>query len=311
MIPPKTDQPTKEFKVGDLGNVVNYEALVAHVAKMTLPNEKIDDIKADFKYRLEEKHAARWVVFDSTEGFGYAIASSEDKGYVFLSACIYKMGSPPPAIKPTPVSPGPKTKMSVEKKVKSTKFKASSTTTPKTSKKGKGSVEEKILGALKELLEIGITEPPRKQVALFAGYSNVASKGFANALSKLSKTNLYIEYPDSKTVRLTAAGTVAAGSVSPPRSNAEVQEKIMTLLKPKEIDIFNLLIDGDAHDRKDIATSANYSNVASKGFANALSKLSTLEILEYPKDPNDSKKKLVRLTQLAFPFGRPNEFADL
>ena len=149
-----------------------------------------------------------------------------------------------------------------------------------------------------------ILTPPRKQVALFSGYGNVASKGFANALSKL-KSQGYIEYPDPKPVRLSSAGLAAAGTVSAPTSNAVVQERLKTFLTPKECIIFNLLLDGAAHQRHVVAAAAGYSHMA-KGFSNALSKLSTLFMIIYPKDPNDPKAKLVQATDICFPFGRSN-----
>ena len=162
------------------------------------------------------------------------------------------------------------------------------------------SVELKILSALKELLAVSLR---LHQVALFSGYSNVQSKGFSNAMSKLSKKEL-IAYPDKKTVALTPAGTAQAGAVTPPTSNAEVQERIKNLLKPKETELFNHLSDGRAHAREKVAAGIGYTNVQSKGFSNALSKMSTLGILEYLTDDTDPKKKMVRLTDIAFPFGR-------
>ena len=296
--------PTKECKASDLGAETTFDALLDYTfANTSFSAEDRNQYKATFKYRLEEKHESRWVNFEDTEGFGYAIASNESKGYVFISATIMKKGAVAPTSLVTSLLSTANASTAKPKVVK--KGTKSKHKTPSRSiSDGTKSVEQKILSAMKELLEIKISTPPRKQVALFSGYSNTASKGFANALSKLSKTHGFIEYPDKKTVRLTGAGIAAAGAVSPPTSNVEVQERIRDLLKPKEIEIFNILCDGNAHLRRDVATATNYTNVASKGFANALSKLSTLDILEYPKHPTDSKIKLVQLTDLAFPFGR-------
>jgi hypothetical protein len=133
------------------------------------------------------------------------------------------------------------------------------------------SVEQKIVVALKELHDLGITSPPRLQVALFSGYANVRSKGFANALSKLSKTQGLLEYPDSKSVRLTQAGITKAGSVTPPSSNEQIHEKIKNLLKETETKIFDQLVDGLSHIREQVAADVGYSNVRSKSFANSLS----------------------------------------
>ena len=292
-------KPTKEFKAGDLSEP-SFNALAARTFQMALPNADPDQYNSTFKYRLEERHESRWVNFENTEGLGFAIQSNEFKGYIFISASFVQKGVAAPvlAVSPEIVSSSPqdKTKRKVAKKTKTTKHKVST-------RGQKMPVEQKILSALKELLELGITSPPRKQVALFSGYSNVQSKGFSNAMSKLSKKEL-IAYPDKKTVALTPAGTAQAGAVTPPTSNAEVQERIKNLLKPKETELFNHLSDGRAHAREKVAAGIGYTNVQSKGFSNALSKMSTLGILEHLTDDTDTKKKMVRLTDIAFPFGR-------
>lgn len=200
----------------------------------------------------------------------------------------------------------PVVKPKVAKKAQATKAKAISF--HKNAGGAKLSVEQKIVIALKELHDLGITSPPRLQVALFSGYANVRSKGFANALSKLSKTQGLLEYSDSKSVRLTQAGITKAGSVMPPSSNEQVHEKIKNLLKETETKIFDQLVDGLSHIREQVAADVGYSNVRSKSFANSLSKMSSLGFLEYVK--GDSKKNLISLTDIAFPLGRPSEATD-
>lgn len=296
-------QPTKEFNAGDLPELT-FEALVTKVFAMSLPNETAQDqYNATFKYQIEERHESRWVNFENTEGLGFAIQSNQDKGYVFFSASIIKKGTAAPVPPSAVVSPSKPTKTAkpkVAKKAKTTKAKAPSRSGSGT----KMSVEQKILTALKELFDIGIMAPPRLQVALFAGYGNVKSKSFANALSKLSKSG-FIEYPDKKTARLTQAGIAKTGSVTPPSSNEQVHEKIKNLLKGTETKIFNELVDGRSHVREQVAATLGYSNVKSKSFANSLSKMSSLGFLAYVKDETNSKKNLVQLTDIAFPLGRP------
>src|SRR5439155_17966936 len=62
--------------------------------------------------------------------------------------------------------------------------------------------EQKILDALAELQVLGVPEPDRVQVAFLAGYTNLSSKGFANALGSL-RTSGAIDYPQSGRVGLT------------------------------------------------------------------------------------------------------------
>jgi hypothetical protein len=165
------------------------------------------------------------------------------------------------------------------------------------------SVHDKILSSMAELRALNILTPPRTQVALFSNYSNTKSMGFAKALSHLKKQG-FIEYPGKGIVRLSEEGLAKAGTVDPPRSTADVHDRIKALFPAQAQKLFNSLSDGLTHPRDDVKTACGYKNEKSYGFAKSLSTLSSLGIVEYPKDPADSKKKLVRLTDISFPFGR-------
>lgn len=54
--------------------------------------------------------------------------------------------------------------------------------------------QQRILDALAELEALGLPSPERVQVALLAGYTNLSSKGFANAIGRLRSLGL-IDYP--------------------------------------------------------------------------------------------------------------------
>lgn len=96
-------------------------------------------------------------------------------------------------------------------------------------------VRARIIGSIAELRALGKPNPPRIHVAMFAGYSNAASKGFSNPLSAL-KTEGLISYPDKSSVALTEAGLASpeARAVAPPRNNAEVHARVKALLTPKQ-----------------------------------------------------------------------------
>jgi len=118
-------------------------------------------------------------------------------------------------------------------------------------------VRARIIRSIAELRALGKESAPRTEVAMFAGYSNAASKGFSNPLSML-KTEGIITYPDKNTVSLTAMGldSEEARGVVPPASNAEVHARIKALLKPKQQEIFDLLAaDGQAHFRDEMAAA--------------------------------------------------------
>mmetsp|Transcript_16948 Transcript_16948/g.48687 ORF Transcript_16948/g.48687 Transcript_16948/m.48687 type:complete len:462 (+) Transcript_16948:174-1559(+) len=202
-----------------------------------------------------------------------------------------------PVAKPTAV----KAKSTSAKYALPTKARRKSTTA--TSGKAKGSVKERILGALGQLHAIGIAEAPRIQLALWSGYSNVNSAGFAKALSQTKKEG-HIQYPSGKAVSLTDSGrqTEAAMSTVPPKDNAAVHAQIKSLLKPIQIRMFDLLADGAVQTREDLAAGMGYTNLNSAGYAKSLSGMSSLGLIHYPKDATDNKKKLVQLSSICFPF---------
>ena len=202
-----------------------------------------------------------------------------------------------PAAKPTAT----KAKPTNAKYALPTKARRKSTTA--TAGKAKGSVKERILGALGSLHAIGIAEAPRIQLALWSGYSNVNSAGFAKALSQTKKDGL-IQYPSGKTVSLTDEGrqTDAAKSTVPPKDNAAVHAQIKSLLKPIQIRMFDLLANGAAQTREDLAAGMGYTNLNSSGYAKSLYGMSSLGLIHYPTDATDKKKKLVQLSSICFPF---------
>jgi len=312
-------QPTKEFCTKDVGAELTFEAFLQYAIGMTFPGVDQSEIEtATFKYQIEEVHKSRWVHFESTAGLGYAIASNESKGYVFISANLVRMGatlSPSPPLRQlvssssavaspasamvTPVKKKAATvsKCSPAKKKKTTKPRIAGAKGPKVP------VEEKILSTLKYLHSINIGTPSRKQIGLLCGYKNILSQGFATALTKLKKEGL-IQYPAKGTVGLTEPGIAASALLSTssdmPKTNADVQERIRSLLSGKEIIMFDLLLDGKYHTKIEIAEAAGYSNLLSQGFTGGLKKLESFDLIE-----KDSNNKSICLTDNPFPLGRP------
>lgn len=146
-----------------------------------------------------------------------------------------------------------------------------------------GGAEQRILDALSELSALGVPQPDRVQVALLAGYSNLMSKGFANSISAL-RTAGKIDYPSSGTVILTDAGRKVAAKYPRPRSPAEIQERIIALLGGAHEKLLRPLVQiyPKAMSREDLGRAAGYSNLMSKGFANSVSRLSSLGLVKYP-----------------------------
>lgn len=293
----ETGAPTKEFKAGDL-SALTFDALLEHTFAMSLPNEEKDLYDFTFKYRLEERHSSRWVNFEDTQGFAYAFQSNQDKGYVYISACIIRKGAAAPIFSP-PVAAVGRSTTSTTTKAKSKVAKKASPTKAKVSARSGGGGEEAIITALKTLLDIGNDKPQRKQVMLFSGYKNL--KSFGNVVTKLIKAGL-VEYPDSKTICLTEAGIAKAGSTTRQTSNESVHDTIRSLLNGTQTKIFNLLADGSSRNKQEMAAELG---LQIKSFGNCVSAMSSLGFLKYVED-DSGKKNSIRLADIAFPLGRAN-----
>jgi hypothetical protein len=160
------------------------------------------------------------------------------------------------------------------------------------------STRERICNALLEWHALGIEEPSRIHVALYAGYTNCKSAGFAKALTQVKAEGL-IDYPSGKTLKLSQHGLASLPKIDPPRNNKAAQERLCTRIQPKACGILRFLHDGQVHDREQVALASGYTNMKSAGFAKALGTLSSLGIMHYPD------KKSIQLTDIAFPYGRP------
>lgn len=142
----------------------------------------------------------------------------------------------------------------------------------------------RILDAMAELEALGIGKAPRVQIAMFSGYTNIMSKGFANSISQL-RTAGYIDYPDAGTASLTMEGRVFANLAIKPRTTQELQGRVMQMLGGSARRILEPLIRNypDAMTKEELMEQAGYSNMMSKGFANTVSRLRTLKLIDYPE----------------------------
>ncbi len=149
--------------------------------------------------------------------------------------------------------------------------------------RGLTNVTQRILDALAELSVLGVDQPERVQVAFLAGYSNLTSKGFVNAISSLRTSGL-IDYPGQGTVTLTPTGRHEANFPSRPRSSDELQARVLHLLGGVHGRVLQPLLEvyPDPIPRQELAAKAGYTNLTSKGFVNALSRLRSLGFIDYP-----------------------------
>jgi hypothetical protein len=152
---------------------------------------------------------------------------------------------------------------------------------------GNGSVHgaaQRILDALAELEALGVEYAPRVQVAFMAGYTNLMSKGFANAIGALRSAGS-IDYPSPGTIALTDAGRPLAHAADAPRTSQELQDRLISMLGGANGRIVRELVNiyPKSMPREILAERAGYSNTASKGFANAIGRLRSLGLIDYPE----------------------------
>lgn len=291
-----TGTPVKEFKPTEK---LTCDALSTRALALSFPNEQQDpeEFNIELRYHSEGTNQDLFVDFDDDESLEFAIQGSKGEGYVLFSASVVKKGAV--AAPQVVAAPSPVRSSSAPKAVKKSNT-AKHRTLPR-SKAEKLSVNEKIIAALKEFAAIGIDDLPLKMVAMRSGYTNVDSASFKKALKQVKADGL-VESPSSETLRLSEAGKATLGTVDAPTSNRQVQERMKNVLTGKAPQILDILADGRAHNRKDVAEAVGYTNDASKSFKDPVDKMESLCILEKTKD--QAGLKMLQLTDVAFPFGR-------
>ena len=170
-------------------------------------------------------------------------------------------------------------------------------------------LEHKICSKLAEFKVLRITSISRDLLAICVGYTCTSSKAFANAFRKL-KDNGYIGvHQQSSHVKFLDRGwnEMEHCNLNVPRSNEEVHSTIRILLckiasekksMPKMGEIFDILCDGQLHDRQDVAEAVGYKCLASKGFTGPIATMKELGLIE-----TNSTRCLKLSTKLCFPYG--------
>jgi uncharacterized protein len=145
-------------------------------------------------------------------------------------------------------------------------------------------VGQKILDTLAQFEAMGVGRVPKVQAAFLAGYSNLRSKSFANAMGSLHSAG-YITYPSSDSLAFTQAGRSLAAPVDAPLTTRQMQGRISDLLGSVHRGIVDHVIAAHprAVEKTALAEKCGYNNVRSKSFANALGRLHTLGFVGYPE----------------------------
>lgn len=168
--------------------------------------------------------------------------------------------------------------------VKAKKAASKKTTTGGGGKKDGKTAEEKILEALAAHHARKRGEALERDLLLKR--TGIAAKTLSNKLPKLKEKG-FVEYA-GKTIQLTDAGVEHCGPMvaSSGATNEEVQNRLKGELKNKELAFVELLLDGKAHGKDDIAKSLGLfdegKNKKTKGFVNLVGAMRTKGLVVYP-----------------------------
>lgn len=164
-----------------------------------------------------------------------------------------------------------------------------------------GSPKEKILIQTARLAGVYQGSAPRNFVALLAGYKSKDQAGFKKQLGNLKKES-YLDLSNTDTMRLTdkALDLVAPHLEAAPVSNEEIQDRMTEIVtQPKARKLINLLSNGQTLSKTQVAKELGYPNANTPGFKKFLGLQKKNGFVEVVG------KDSVRLSDLAFPFGRP------
>lgn len=166
-------------------------------------------------------------------------------------------------------------------------------TTNKKAKSGGGTASDRIMEAIASQRIFGIENADRQTVQGLAAIPN--KKCFDTTLLNMRKKGL-LTY-DTNTVTFTEAGLEQVGpdAVARPATNDAMQDKLKESLKHKKSrDIFDILTDGRAYSREELAEKLGLE--LNKSFGTYLSGLSKV---------SERVEGKIRLKDTAFPVGRP------
>jgi len=150
-----------------------------------------------------------------------------------------------------------------------------------------------------KLYAIGIAEPTREMVQSYSGNSKTP-EGFKKNMGQIKKGG-FTSYPSGNTVALTNIGLEYVGDVDPSSlSIDEFHVNIKEMLVSKQAkEIFDLLVDGQVHQKMDLVAKLKLDPKKLSGFEKNISKMSSLGFAV-------KNKTTVQLSDKCFPLGRPN-----
>lgn len=156
---------------------------------------------------------------------------------------------------------------------------------PPAASNGQGDItpaRQRILNAMANLASIGVMQPTKLQVALFAGASPKSS-AYQNNVSGL-RTSGYLDYPVPNLCMLTSDGEKAAVWPESAITDTELHANIQRLITPARWRIVEALIElyPDMTTKEDLAERVGAS-AASSAYQNNVSGLRSLGLIGYPE----------------------------
>jgi len=166
--------------------------------------------------------------------------------------------------------------------------------------------------ALAEFYCVGVMEPERSFVGGRVGYKSLETKAVRVCFSKTGPLAMdgLVELPSKSTIAITLKGLAATGHKEGNASagimtNDDLFDLLCSVLfdTPPESKVLRALADGRAHSVQELLSATGYKREDTKAFRNPINKLKKSEYLEQFK--SDEGVKMYRLTDKAFPAGRP------
>lgn len=152
--------------------------------------------------------------------------------------------------------------------------------------------QQKILDSILWTEKLGMLPSDKTQIAFLSDQSP-SSSGYANNLSAL-RTRGLISYPSSGTLSLTLEGRAFAQDSEMPVLNEDLHEQIYRKLSSSQVAILKVVINRypNSISKTELAEAAGVS-WNSSGYANNLSKLRTLKLIDYPSSGEVVAQKLL------------------
>lgn len=148
---------------------------------------------------------------------------------------------------------------------------------------GNRTPHNKILDSIAWWNAAGIDYPSRVQVACVAGYT-AGGGSFRTYLSALSTGDL-VTYQSDSGLALTEDGRKRAAAVETAPSLKELHDRVRAILEAPHRKILQVLLDAGGKElgRTQVAELSGYQSAEGGSFRTYLSKLSSLELIRYPK----------------------------